>query len=137
MQRNSGSMVGSGDFNTYAFLFHGAGSLFKSAKERPAGSGYCRIGAALFSAFAIEACVNHIGKDKLPSWNNIERKLSRKDRLKRIAKEIGLTIDESQRPFKTLEALFALRNNLAHGKTESVEGTIEEADPQWLRILRR
>ncbi len=140
------TMVGSADFYTYAHLLHGADSLFKSAKEHPLGSNYCRVAAALFSAFAIEACLNHIGEERLRFWSIVERELRWETKLKLIAQHLDIEIDKGKRPFQTLSTLFRFRNHLAHGRTQIVRGTYQDShdpgdhkdeaevmDPEWLK----
>ena len=148
MQPTPITMVGSADFYTYAYLLNGANSLFKSAKEHPLGSNYCRVAAVVFSAFAIEACLNHIGEGKLRFWSIVERTLSWESKLELIAQYLDVQIDKGKRPFQTLTMLFKLRNHLAHGRTQTVEGTYKDSDdpdhvkgkaevmdPDWLNRL--
>jgi len=62
-------MSGTVTFNTYAYLLNGAHSLLRTAQEHSPGSNYCRISAVLFSAFAVEAYLNHIGETRFrESW---------------------------------------------------------------------
>jgi hypothetical protein len=83
----------------------------------------------VFSAFTVEACLNHIGANRTTFWSSVERKLSPPDKLDLLANLFGLKIDFSKRPFQTFKRMFRLRDALAHGKTES----ITEESTQLLR----
>lgn len=143
MQQSSVRMVGSAEFRTYAYLFNTARSLFLSAKEHRSGSNYCRVSAVLFSAFAVEACLNHIGEEKLPWWDIVEPKLQWENKLQLITQYFSVEIDKGKRPSQTIYKLFKFRNKLAHGKTETVNGSyidacdcgdqLEVMDPTWLK----
>ena len=115
------TMSGTYTFNTFSYLWNGARSLAQTAKEHDPGSNYCRISSVLFSAFAIEAHLNHIGEAKLPFWGILERKLSWKDKLDVVSKQFDFATDYGRRPFQTLRHLFEFRNKLAHGKTTTGE----------------
>lgn len=129
-------------FNTFSYLLNGAHSLALTAKNHPAGSNYCRISSVAFSAFAIEAHLNHLGEAKLSFWGIVEPKLPWRAKLDLIAKQFGVTPDFGNRPFQTLADLFKFRDKLAHGKTTSEEkhyeyyGNREEdfdsLDPEWI-----
>ena len=129
--------AGETTFYTYAHLLNGARSLYQSALDHPEGSSHCRVSAVLFSAFAVEAYLNHIGEDQLPFWEFVERKLSWSDKLRLIGSQFGLNIEDGKRPFQTVKKVFAFRDKLAHGKTH--HGKIDTRkrgeppmDPEWL-----
>ncbi len=123
------TMTGSGSYYPYADLFNCTKSLLKTAKKHEPGSGYCRMASVLFSAFAIEATLNHIGKEKLSFWDIIERRLSWQDKICLLSKEYNITIDYGKRPFQTLKHLFKFRDFLAHGKTTEIQNIIYKDDP--------
>jgi hypothetical protein len=144
MTPSSPTMTGSATFYTYSHVWCAASSLLKSAKEHSVGSNHCRVSAVLFSAFAVEACLNHLGEKeeeegRLPHWHIIERKLSPHEKLDLLSLHFRIEIDRGQRPFQTLHELFKFRDNLAHGKTCEVPGSYEEGtdseknimDPPW------
>jgi len=137
------TMAGESTFNTFSYLLNGAYSLAKSAREDPEGSNYRRISAVLFSAFAIEAHLNHIGEVKLPFWSVVEPKLPWRVKLELIAQQLGVALDYGRRPFQSLSDLFKFRDKLAHGKTETAESSYEyqrypgddfgNLEPEWLK----
>jgi hypothetical protein len=129
--------AGSSTFYMFEHLRNGAWSLFKSAQEHPEGSGHCRVSAVLFSAFAVEAYLNHIGEEQLSFWGIVERKLSWSDKLSLIASHLGVEIKTDERPFQTVKKVFGFRDKLAHGKTHELavrrgRGREPDTDPEWL-----
>ena len=136
-------MSGTATFNTFSYLLKGAHRLAQTAKDHDTGSNYCRISAVAFSAFAIEAHLNHIGEAKLPFWSIVEPKLPWRAKLDLIVKQFGITPDYGKRPFQTLGDMFKFRDRLAHGKTTTEEKSYEchgnreddrgSLDPDWLK----
>jgi hypothetical protein len=136
------TMSGTATFNTFSYLLNGAHSLFQTAKEHDPGSNYCRISAALFSAFAVEAHLNHIGETKLAFWGIVERKLAWRNKLDLIAQQLEVELDFGRRPFQTIGELFSFRDKLAHGKSITLDASYEYRgnpeddfgilDPEWL-----
>ena len=136
------TMSGTATFNTFSYLLNGATSLLKTAKEDIRGSNYCRVSAVMFSAFAVEAHLNHIGEAKLPFWKIVEPKLPWRNKLELVAQHLGIILDDGKRPFQTLSDLFKFRDRLAHGKTTTHDVTYEYSenrgddfcnlDPAWL-----
>jgi hypothetical protein len=110
------------------------------------GQGYRQIFAVLYSAFAVEAHLNHVGERCVPAWDIIERRLSVTEKLEVVAHHLGITIDNSRRPFQTLRDLFKFRNQLAHGRTHTYnveseydgESPSEDScrNPEWLEKYR-
>jgi len=76
--------------------------------------------AAVFSAFSLEAYLNHLGSQRFKCWEKLER-LSVEAKLSLILEDLGKTPDFSRRPFQTVKTLLRLRNQLAHGRTQRVE----------------
>ena len=111
---------------TYSYLNHAAANALVQARSTKEGQFYICMTAELFSAFCLEAFLNHIGSEKLPYWESIERKLGPKEKLIVICHEIGLTPDFESRPFQSFNLLFQLRNSLVHGKTEYIEKVDEQ-----------
>ena len=68
-------------------------------KEDFAGPAFADcLSALLFSAFAFEAFVNHVGKESFRLWKPIKDKLSACDKLDLIAEKHGVAVDWSCRP---------------------------------------
>ncbi len=103
---------------TYSYLYITAIEAIKQARNEENGRFYTCMMAELFSALCIEAYLNHIGSEKIPYWDSVERKLGPHEKLGIICHEFKFKIDHSKRPFQSFNTLFQLRNSLAHGKTE-------------------
>ncbi len=111
----------SGTTNTYAYCGAAARRALEHAERHPAGSLYFRMMAAVFSAFTVEAFLNHVGKQKLADWETKERKLSPRDKLSLLRREYGWSFERQKRPYATIDQMLDVRDALAHGKTETVK----------------
>jgi hypothetical protein len=98
--------------------------------------------AAAFSAFTVEAFLNHLGSKRLPEWNRIEWQLGPKDKLRLIKKKLALSIDLRRRPFSTFPTMLRVRNALAHGRTVAAVSMRSAGDlgdwpePEWKQLCR-
>ena len=104
---------------TYVAIFHTARHLLITGERYESGSVLNLQAATVFFAFAFEAYLNHVGKEELPFWDEIDR-FSHQKKLTVLGKHLGFTKDISQRPFLTMVELFKLRNALAHGRTQNL-----------------
>ncbi len=135
-------MEGDLTFHTYAYLLHASNSLFLIAKEHAPGSNHARISAVLFSAFAIEAYLNHIGNLKVENWQKLDR-LNWRDKMKIIGEKVGVQVDYGKPPFQAVVLIFQFRDRLAHGRTHQEHVSYKfnyvdrqetgHLDPDWLR----
>lgn len=107
---------------TYASLIHTAWHLLDMAERYEEGSLLNLQAATVFSAFAFEAYLNHVGAEELTFWEDIDR-IPHKKKLTVLSKHLGFTMNKSDRPFRTISELFQLRNALAHGRTEKLTKT--------------
>ena len=136
-------MKGTIEFYPYCYLLIAAHNALEAAKlverEGERGRNYHYMTAVVFSAFAVEAVVNHIGQDRIPDWDSNERNIRGLEaRVKAVSN--GNTPDFTTAPFKTVKEAVAIRHNLAHGKTwvgdqlyfDSGEGMHEQEFPNWL-----
>jgi hypothetical protein len=129
---------------TYAYLYQAAKNALLQTKPDQKGHGYNCMSAIIFCAFTLEAYFNNLGKQKLHSWEKIERKLGPREKLALIGDILNHPIDVSQRPFQTFTEIFKLRDALAHGKTEQFrfeniqkvfeEGAPREPEPFWMSL---
>lgn len=90
----------------------------EEAKDKVNGSYFNLMISLAFSAFTLEAYLNHLGEKVIPFWLTIERNLSPAKKLEIIAVQLAKPIDYGRRPFQSFKSIFQLRNFLAHGKTE-------------------
>lgn len=103
--------------NTYVYCFLTAKQSLEQARKKEDGYLYFCMAAGVFAAFAFEAYLNHIGLNKIKDWVLQEKKLGHKEKLKFLIKRLNININRNIRPFKTLNKIFELRDELAHGKT--------------------
>lgn len=103
---------------TYAVLMRGLWTAIDQLEEEWVHG----MTAILYCAFVLEAYLNHIGHRKIPAdeWEKVERR-EPKEKLKRIAEEIGCDPDLGAEPFQSFHSIFQFRNALAHGKTTTLE----------------
>ena len=106
-----------GQVNTYALMWNASWSFLKTAEQEVEGSYYQIMASLIFTAFTMEAYLNHLGKQLLQCWNEIEISLSPSKKLRLLAEKIGIEIHERKRPFQTVFNIFKFRNWFAHGKT--------------------
>jgi hypothetical protein len=114
---------------TYVYSWSAAREALSRAEKEPMGSFYFYMMAGVFSAFAIEGFLNHIGQRKVRDWEVFERKLGPREKLLFLQRVLHFPADASQRPFQTLRDMMRLRDALAHGKTETVTSDAVVANP--------
>jgi len=103
--------------NTYAELWEASWAFLKSAEKKAPGFYYQTMGSLTFSAFTMEAYLNHLGKSMFRCCPEIERALSPAQKLWLLAEKVGVTIHKDKPPFQTVFRLLQFRNDIAHGKT--------------------
>jgi hypothetical protein len=104
---------------TYAELWHTSWSLLKQGQNQEDGSFHQFMGSLVFTAFSLEAYLNHIGPRVFRNWLALER-LAPQEKLDIIAEKIGLHVDYGKRPWGIMKQLFGFRNEIAHGKSIKV-----------------
>lgn len=102
--------------NTYAEMWHASNVMLGKATENPEGSFYQLMASLIFTAFTLEAYLNHIGQSIFKCWDDLEQ-LPPKRKLNLITEKLRIEKDDSKRPFQTVARLFKFRNDVAHGKT--------------------
>jgi hypothetical protein len=111
---------------TYVELSHTSWCLLKKGQDDAEGSTHQFMGSLVFTAFSLEAYLNHIGPKVFRNWVALER-LGPQDKLDIIAEKIGLHVDYGKRPWGIMKELFGFRNDIAHGK--SIEIAEEQIVP--------
>jgi hypothetical protein len=114
-------------FLTYAYLYEAACLSIEQAKTFEGDKGlrtYHYLSSILFSAFCIEAYLNHVGEKLLHLWDTSER-LKTQEKLEMIAApdQLNLPLDLSCRPFQSFRELFKFRDSIVHGRTEESSTT--------------
>jgi len=108
-----------GECKTYAMLYHVAWHLLDFAKNHEVGSLLQLQSSVVFHAFTFEAYLNHLGSVEISYWDEIER-IPYKNKLRVLAKHLGIDIEAGIRPFQSIWELFDLRDRLAHGRTVEI-----------------
>ncbi len=120
MMEKRKSVQGQRTVYTSAYLRNISWTCLERAKEENKGSYNFIASSMIFTAFSVEAYLNHLGSEVTNFWDTIERKLSPKDKLDTLASILEIDIDYGSRPFQTFHNMFSLRNSLAHGRTEKL-----------------
>jgi len=103
---------------TYVELWHASNVMLEKARKDQDGSLHHIMASLTFTAFMLEAYLNHLGPKVLACWDELERQLSPLSKLSLIAEKLGFEMDKGRRPYQTVLEVFTLRNRLAHGKSE-------------------
>lgn len=121
---------------TFVYMHIGAKHMLELAEESREGQLYTAMSALIYCAFTLEAYVNHLGAARHADWETMEKKKSAKDKLKGLAKDVGVKVDFGKSPFSTMRALFAFRDTIAHGRTthEKVDKFIDAEGPYLPQI---
>ncbi len=106
---------------TFVYTHIGAKHMLQLAESTQDGQLYTVTSALVYCAFTLEAYLNHLGMLRQSNWHEIERKHSKRKKFDLLAQAASLQIDYCARPYSTLNALFAFRDRMAHGKTKTEE----------------
>jgi|SRR4051794_31426361 hypothetical protein len=116
------------EVRVHAELWHTANCLLEAGQKEKVGSGHQFRASLVFRAFYLEAFLNWLGPYLVPHWKYLER-LKPREKLELLNDLIRVTPDYGSRPWQIVNDLFTFRNNLAHGKPESLEtSSIENLD---------
>lgn len=96
----------------------------RRAEKEEEGSFFQIMASLIFTAFTLEAYLNHIGKEIFICWDDLEQ-LSPQKKLNVIAEKLVVEKDDGKRPFQTVEKLFRFRNDVAHGKSVTLKSEDE------------
>lgn len=116
--------------HTYVYCWIAARQALKRAQEEQRGSFYFNMMAGVFSAFMVEAFLNHLGQRRVPDWEVFERKLGPREKLLLLQQLLRFSADHRKRPFQTFYKMLRLRNALAHGKTVTEETDVVVDNPE-------
>ena len=104
---------------SYGWLSMCARNSLDCGKGDKNGCFYHFMSSLIFSAFTLEAYVNHIGPTLVPFWSEIE-KIRLMSKLKIVYTFLELDFNTSKRPLQSISWLIKFRNTMAHGKTEDI-----------------
>lgn len=111
------------EVKTYAEMWHTSACLLKKGQEDQKGSNHQWMGSLVFTAFTLEAYLNHIGPKVIKCWGDIER-LGPHEKLSIIAEMLKVDIKYGKRPWQVMKQLFGFRNDLAHGKSKVLNSNV-------------
>jgi hypothetical protein len=111
---------------TYARIFQVAKWTLKQATKQREGSTHNCLAALVFLAFTIEAYVNHLAASKITDWSKRERELGQSRRLRLLLSAVGLDPSFEERPFRSVSELFEIRDQLAHGRSVTIQEEIQD-----------
>ena len=124
---------------TYAEHWHSSQTFLQLGIENPRGSYHQFLGSIVFSAFTLEAFLNHVGEELFKSWAALE-KLSPKEKINVIAEKLELEVDWGAMPWQVVPEIIGVRNKIAHGKNELLQDermlSIDNYDKRMGEILR-
>ena len=83
---------------TFAYMRLGAKYMLKLAEESNEGQLYTLVASLIFSAFTLEAYLNHLGKLRNKEWDEIERKYPKLEKYKLFAAAAGIQADFNAPP---------------------------------------
>ncbi|MBT3015118.1 MAG: hypothetical protein AB2672_13840 [Candidatus Thiodiazotropha endolucinida] len=106
--------------NTYAEMWHCSRVMLYNGQEHKEGSYWQFMASLLFTAFTMEAYLNHIGSKLFKCWKDVEN-LSPPNKLKLICEMLKIDADYSKRPYQSIKLLFKFRNDVAHGKSVKIK----------------
>jgi len=106
---------------SYVTLQNAGKYALEAAKNTMEGSFFNSLSAMLYSAFSLEAYLNHLGNSEIQNWKQIERNTSPRQKLIMLVEKKGYNPDFTKRPFSTFDKVFLFRKMIVHGKTESIK----------------
>lgn len=122
------------DVNMFAELSQGHRVLVENTVELRDGYTYEAMSCLIVAVFKFEAFLNNIGSHLFSFWDELER-LPHKNKLAVIAKHLQVGTDFGSRPYQTIIELFKARDQLAHGKPQSLnhDNIVEHGTREELR----
>ncbi len=124
---------------TYAEHWHSSRIFLKHGKENQVGSYHQFLGSIVFTAFTLEAFLNHVGNAIFESWSDLER-LSPKGKINIICEKLEIEPNFGETPWRIAPEIFGIRNKVAHGKNELLRDekmlSIDNYDERMGEMLR-
>ena len=100
---------------TYSDFWRTSDVLLNRAQEKPEGSYFFLLGSLVFSAFSLEAFLNHIGEHIFKCWEDLEP-LPPRSKLTVICERLSISVDWGAMPWQIVPEIVGFRNKVAHGK---------------------
>lgn len=112
---------------TYAALFHTGRSLLRMAEKSEDGRLLLLQAAKVFSFFALEAYLNHVGREEVKTWDDHERSPFN-SKIKTVVQALNMEGLLDGALLSHITALRIFRNDMAHGKTMVRTETVKTKD---------
>jgi hypothetical protein len=109
------------DVIAYSEMWHTSRCLLERGEERAEASAHQFRASLVFTAFTLEAYLNHVGSKVFRSWEDFEQCIGPKQKLNLIGEHLDVTINYGIRPWQIMKELFNFRNAIAHGKSENLK----------------
>lgn len=119
---------GSREIKTYVYLRKNSEVCLEAGLSEEAGSTYQFMTSIMFSAFTLEAYLNHLGEKVIEYWSEIDQ-IRTINKLKVLYSELDINFDNSCRPIQTVGYIFKFRNFMAHARTENISETVLVNNP--------
>jgi hypothetical protein len=103
----------------YVEMWQGSTILLRRAKLDASGNYWVLMSTLLLTAFTFESYLNHIGPKLFKSWSVLER-LSPLEKLEIVCEKLGISFLPGEQPLQSVVTLFKFRNDLAHGKNQTL-----------------
>ena len=96
----------------HAYLYEASDFALEQAQQTEEGSFYNCLYSIIMAAFYVEAYLNYVGREHFDEW---DEKATPLDKLKAVAREIGIEVNNGRKPFQSIRLVNKFRNCLAHG----------------------
>lgn len=107
---------------TYAHLWTSSEFMLECGRRDQNGASHHYLSSIILTAFALEAYLNHAGREILNSWEQVEKSLSPLDKFSLICDIANIDkLDPGKTPLSTIREIFKFRNMVAHGKTHPIK----------------
>jgi hypothetical protein len=104
--------------HTYSELWHASRCVLEVGMREPRGSSWQFLSSVVLTAFAFEACLNHVGPTVITSWAELERHPPwKKFELLCETLKVRFPYGFGRRPLQTIATLLDFRNTMAHGRS--------------------
>lgn len=131
-------MTGKRTVRTYVYLYQTARMQLDLSERQVDGSFYSSMSCLVFSAFFVEAYVNHTGASHVPGWPTNREEEQVGDwrawpKFKKVVFHCQLTSELNKQPYASYRTLLDFRNAIAHARTEVVSYSGEVLPSSKLR----
>jgi hypothetical protein len=122
-------------FSAQALVFRGLMRMFDRVRETEGEMDpYDVLPVVVFMAFTIEAYLNSIGARKIPLWPHLERQPWRR-KIQILHEVTGKSTDWGAQPLQFATEIFGIRDQLAHGKPDTVPGPVLDCSETAISML--